>query len=198
MSATSATRNILILDGHPDAASGRFVHALAEAYRNGAVAAKHDARIVRLADLDFPLLRSEADYEKAEPSDAVRQCQGLIEWAQHVVVLYPLWLGSMPALLKALLEQVFRPGFAFARSGRWPKKLLEGRSARIVVTMGMPAPIYKWFYRAHSLRSFKRNILEFVGFRRVRSTVIGGVATLSAAQRATWLKSLHDLGSEGA
>jgi putative NADPH-quinone reductase len=68
-----------------------------------------------------------------------------------------IWLGDMPAVLKGFSEQVLRPGFAISgsRAGHLPKELLAGRSARIVVTMGMPA----LFYRAHSVKSLKRNIL---------------------------------------
>jgi putative NADPH-quinone reductase len=80
------------------------------------------------------------------------------------VIVYPLWLGTMPALLKGFLEQAFRPGFAFDTKpkGLWNRRL-KGGSARIVVTMGMPAFFYRVYYRAHSLKSLKRNILEFCG-----------------------------------
>jgi putative NADPH-quinone reductase len=123
-----------------------------------------------------------------------------MSWADHVVILYPLWLGSMPALLKALLEQMMRPGFAFStlRLGKWPVKFLSGKSARIVITMGMPAPIYRWYFRAHSLRSLQRNILKFVGFRSIRSTLIGNVADLSSATRTQWLDNLRALGRAAA
>lgn len=192
------SRNILILDGHPDPASDRFVHALAAAYLDGAEQGTHAVQAIRLADLKFPLLRSQADYERGEPVEAVRRCQDAMNWATHVVILYPLWLGSMPAMLKALLEQVLRPGFAFStlKQGRWPVKLLSGKSARIIVTMGMPALVYRWYYRAHSLRSLQRNILKFVGFRRVRTTIIGGIGGLSAAARSRWLDELRTLGRE--
>ena len=61
---------------------------------------------------------------------------------QHLVIFYPLWLGSMPALLEGFLEQALRPGFAIGKveSGTSWKKLLTGTSARIVVAMGMPRP----------------------------------------------------------
>ena len=192
--------NILILDGHPDPSAQRLVHALADAYRQGAEDAKHEVRVVRLADLTFPLLRSQADYEKEEPVEAVRQVQHLMDWASHVVIFYPLWLGSMPALLKALLEQMLRPGFAFStrKLGRWPVKYLSGKSARIVVTMGMPALIYRWYFRAHSLRSLQRNVLRFVGFRRVRSTIIGSAGSMSRSQRENWLRNVRELGHAAA
>jgi putative NADPH-quinone reductase len=116
-----------------------------------------------------------------------------------VVILYPLWLGDMPALLKGFFEQTLRPGFAIGKAapGRLPKKLLAGRSAHIVVTMGMPALFYKLYYRAHSLKSLKRNILEFCGFSPVRTTVIGMVEGSKDA-RAGWLTRLAVLGVQGA
>ena len=36
--------------------------------------------------------------------------------AEHIVFVFPLWLGKMPALLKGFLEQEMRPGVAFAYS----------------------------------------------------------------------------------
>lgn len=187
---------ILIIDGHPDPAAERLVHTMANAYREGAESSRHEVRTLRVADLDFPLLRTQTDYENGEPAQAVRECQGLFDWATHVVILYPLWLGSMPALLKGLLEQILRPGFAFSsrQQGRWPVKLQAGKSARIIVTMGMPAWLYRWYFRAHSVRSLKRNILHFVGFRRVRATLIGNVANLSADARQDCLQRIRSMG----
>jgi putative NADPH-quinone reductase len=192
--------NILVIDGHPDPCADRLVHALASAYRQGAEEAGHEIRVVRLADLTFPLLRSQSDYERGEPVEDVRQCQHLMEWATHIVIFYPLWLGSMPAMLKALLEQMMRPGVTFStkKLGRWPVKFMSGKSARIVVTMGMPAFLYRWYYRAHSLRSLQRNILKFVGFRRVRSTIIGSAGSMTRAQREDWLKNVRSLGQAAA
>lgn len=191
------SERVLVIDGHPDPAGERLVHALAEAYREGAQLS-HEVMSLRIADLDFPLLRTQADYEKGEPSQAIRHCQSMLDWATHVVIVYPLWLGSMPAILKGLLEQTLRPGFAFStrQQGRWPVKLQSGKSARIVVTMGMPGWLYRWYFRAHSLRSLQRNILHFVGFRRVRATLIGNVANLSEAQREAWLQRMRRLGRQ--
>ena len=64
---------ILILDGHPDPDGERFVHALARAYGEGAEQAGHEVHVIRLADLDFPILRSQADYQNALPPDAARR-----------------------------------------------------------------------------------------------------------------------------
>ncbi|WP_306147816.1 MULTISPECIES: NAD(P)H-dependent oxidoreductase [unclassified Roseibium] len=49
-------KRIVILDGHPDLAPNHLCHALAESYRSGAIEAGHDATLIRIADLDFPVL----------------------------------------------------------------------------------------------------------------------------------------------
>ena len=58
------TRRILIIQGHPDPAGRHFGHALADAYAEGAMAAGHEVRRIEVALLDFPLLRSQADWLK--------------------------------------------------------------------------------------------------------------------------------------
>jgi len=190
---------ITIVQGHPDPAGGHYGHALAHAYASGAEAARHEVRTIAVAELEFPLIRTRKEWEGELYPDAIRRAQDAIRWANHLVILYPLWLGSMPALLKAFLEQVMRPGLAFSKveAGKSWKKLLTGRSARIVVTMGMPALVYRWYFGAHSLKSLERNILGFVGIGPIRETLIGLVESCSAAKREKWLEKLHALGRAG-
>jgi putative NADPH-quinone reductase len=63
--------------------------------------------------------------------------------------------------------------------------------------MGMPSFVYRWFFLAHSLRSFERNILKFCGFGPVRSTVLGGVASGDSSKRLRWLDEMRALGRSG-
>lgn len=123
---------------------------------------------------------------------------------RHILRRYVLLLlGSMPAILKGFFEQVFRPGFAFGQAGSgagemsggcW-KKRLKGRSARIVVTMGMPASVYRWYFGAHGLKNLERNILKFVGIRPVRVSLIGMVEQSDSIRRA-WLERMQRLGTQ--
>ncbi len=188
---------IAIIQGHPDASQPHFGHALALAYTQGATAAGHEVRAVDITRLDFPLLRSKQDWEQGATPVTLRAAQETIAWADHLVIVYPLWLGGMPAMLKAFLEQIARPGFAFGPAGKNPlgKQLLKGRSARIVVTMGMPALLYRWYFRAHSLKSLERNILGFVGIAPIRATVIGMVESPDTSRRDKWLVKLRELGA---
>lgn len=189
------TRRILIIDGHPDPSEGRFVHALADAYADAAAAAGHQVRRLKIASLGFSLVSGNQDYLRGQPPTSIKAAQKDLRWCDHLVVFFPLWLGDMPALLKGLFEQVMRPGFAYeaATARGLPKQLLKGRSARIVVTMGMPAFFYRWYFRAHSLKSLERNILRFVGMAPVRSSIIGRVEDMGVEKRRAWVGAMQRL-----
>lgn len=193
-------KRILLIQGHPDSSEDHLCHLLAQAYADGARGAGHDVRHTKVAALDFPLLRSQDEWEKGSLPPGLRQAQADIAWAQHLVLVFPLWLGDMPALLKGFLEQVARPGFAFAHDKKNPlaKKGLSGRTARVIVTMGMPALVYRWYFWAHSIKSLKRNILGFVGIAPVSETLIGMAGNPATTKVADWVGKLEQLGREGA
>lgn len=190
------SRIVTLIQGHPDPNGGHFGHALADAYREGAGGVGHEVREIRVAKLSFPWLRSPEDFERGEPPPMIQEAQETIGDADHLVFVYPLWLGDLPAVLKAFLEQTFRPAFVTqdpkGLSGFGVRRL-KGTSARLVVTMGMPALFYRLFYRAHSVWSFKRNILHFCGIRPVAATLIG-MAGGSAKRRERWLHRARRLG----
>jgi len=192
---------IVIIDGHPDRSEERLCHALAAAYAEGSRSAGHNVKIFEIAQLDFPLLRSKEQFDQGALPEILQPAQDAIAAADHLVIVYPLWLGSMPALLKGFLEQIFRPSFAYdladPSTGKLTKRL-KGKSARIVVTMGMPALAYRWMFGAHSLKSLERNILGFVGIAPIKETLLGMVEVASPETRRKWLEEIERLGRSGA
>jgi putative NADPH-quinone reductase len=191
------TRRIAIIQGHPDPAGHHLLHALADAYAEGAKAGGHEVRSIEVAALDFPLLHTQEEFETgALPPALVGPC-GDLRWAEHWVFLFPLWHGTMPALLKGFLEHVFRPGFAMdIRESGLPRKLLAGRSARIVVTMGMPVLVYRWYFGAYGLRGFERSILSFAGIRPIRESLYG-LTGADDRKRARWIEDMRRHGRRG-
>jgi putative NADPH-quinone reductase len=189
---------ILIIQGHPDPAGGHFGHALAGAYAIGATAAGHEVRRVSVATLDFPLLQRQADWNTGPVPAGLRSTQADIAWADHLAIFFPLWLGTMPARLKGFFEQVLRPGFAFIEGeGRAARKGLTGKSARVVVTMGMPVFWYRWYFGAHGVRGLERSVLAFCGVDPIRETFIGLVGMKDEEVRERWIARLEDLGRKG-
>ncbi len=187
---------ILLIQGHPDAAKPHLCHALADAYAEGTRSGGFELRTIDVARLDFDILRSPYEWEHGPLPAGLKTVQDDLMWAEHIVFFFPLWLGDMPALLKGFLEQVARPGFAFKSADGNPfvHKALTGRSARVVVTMGMPALVYRYYFRAHSVKSLERNILGFIGIKPVNETLIGSVDKLDEADVKTWLTKMRALG----
>jgi putative NADPH-quinone reductase len=189
---------ILIVDAHPDPSPERYARALVRAYRDGAVRAGRSVEVLELHRMDIPFLRSPSAWREIEPPADIQLAMAAITRCVHLVLIYPLWLGSMPALAKAFFEQVARPGFAIdeAKLGLHPG-LLGGRSVRIIVTMGMPALVYRWYFSAHSLKALERNILAFCGFGPIRHTLIGNIEGIGDAARRRWLEKVEALGEAG-
>jgi putative NADPH-quinone reductase len=191
-------RRIVLIEGHPDPAGGRLLNALADAYAEGAREGSHEVRRVAVTRLDFPLLRTQAEFEKGALPPVLTQARDDMRWAEHWVFFFPLWHGTMPALLKGFLEHIFRPGFAMdysAKSG-FPKRLLAGRSARIVVTMGMPVLLYRWYFGAFGVRGFERSMLRFAGIRPIRESFYG-LSFTSEGKRVRWLAQMREHGRRG-
>lgn len=189
------SKHVLLVQAHPDSSQRHLCHALADAYAGGALAAGHEVRRLDISTLDFPLLRSQREWEQGVLPPGLADAQAAIKWAGHIVFLFPLWLGDMPALLKAFLEQVARPGFAFTgERNAFTRKGLTGRSARVVVTMGMPAAVYRWYFRAHSIKSLERNILGFVGIAPVHESLVGSVGNMTEKDAGKWFARMDKLG----
>jgi len=187
---------VAIVQGHPDPGRRHLCHGLADAYADGASAAGHTVIRIEPAQIHFPMLRSQQDFEAGQLPSMLVPARDAIVSARHLVIIFPLWHGTMPALLKAFLEQVMRPGIAMKyRTQGFPRGLLAGRSARIVVTMGMPAFVYRWYFRAHGVRGLERSILRFAGMKPVRETLFGGVGEADEAHRQRWLDQMKSYGA---
>ena len=115
------------------------------------------------------------------------------------MIIHPLWHSGMPALLWAFFEQVFRYGFFAEKSTagrRWPKRLLRGRSAHVVITMGMPGFFYRWYMRAHGLKMFSDGVLWWSGITPARSTLIGGVGGMTPEKSRYWIERMNAAGRQ--
>ena len=188
------SKRILVILGHP--ADDSFCSALASSYLAGAKAAGNEVQLISLGKSSFdPVLHNGyATIQKLE-SDLVA-AQTAIAWAQHIVFVYPIWWGAMPALLKGFIDRVFLPGFAFKyRDGSafWDR-LLSGRSAHLLVTMDTPPWYFRWVYRMPGHNQMKRTILEFSGIKPVAVSSFGPIKASSQQKREKWLAQANAYG----
>lgn len=189
-------KKILIIQGNPDSSS--FCDALAKAYKKGAFGANAEVKEINIREIEFTfnLPFGYKNMDKLEPG--LIKAQELIQWANHLVFVYPTWWGTMPALLKGFIDRVFLPGFAFQyRKGSvWWDKLLKGKSARLIVTMDTPPWYYRLIYRCPGHNAMKKSTLEFCGVKPVRISSIGPIKHSKKSKRISWLNQVEKLGEK--
>jgi NAD(P)H dehydrogenase (quinone) len=184
--------SIVIVVGH--ARTATFCDALGAAYVRGAEAAGHTITLLVTARMVFDPILHEG-FGKVQPLEPdLRAAHDAMLAADHLVFIFPLWLGTLPAILKGVLERVLQPDLVEpSKQGKFTQ-ILKGKSARVIVTMGMPGFIYRWWFGAHALKMLKRNILRFMGVGPVRSTIYGNVEGAGAAGRQRWLEQVEEFG----
>jgi NAD(P)H dehydrogenase (quinone) len=187
---------IMVVVGHPQR-HNTFCEALGKAYADGAEHAGHEVKLFLLARMTFdPILREGYHQEQPLEPDLTTAYQALAA-CDHLVMVFPLWCGDMPALLKGFIERLLQPDLI----ARWNTEsamdwhIFHDKTARIVMTMGMPVSIYRFWYWGHALKLLKRNILHFVGIKPVRDTLYGMIGTSKPEQRERWLAEMRTLGA---
>jgi len=195
-----SAKKIFLLLGHPDASG--ICGQLADAYVQGAKEAGHDVKRMNIGEMQFdPILhRGYRVWQELEP-DLVR-FQELVHWADHFVIVYPVWWVSMPAILKGLFDRAWLPGSAFryikTRNGErtifW-HRLFRGKTARIIMTSGT-RPLLVRFLPGNVNAQLRWGILWFAGFR-VRTTWYGPAERPADDMRRRWLEHVRDLGRGG-
>ena len=187
---------IAIVVGNPMRDS--YSEALGQAYLRGAQSGGHEARLFMLPRMNFDAILREG-YRREQPlePDLVAARQAL-KSSDHLVFVFPLWCGDMPALMKGFIERVLQLDLLAIQGShnRASWSILKGKSARIIMTMGMPGWFYRWYFGAHALKLLKRNILHFTGVSPVRSTVYGMVVGVGDDKRKQWLREVEALGHQ--
>ena len=190
-------RKILIINGHPDKES--FNHALAASYKKGVLASGFELEEINIGELGFNPNLQFGYRKRTELEPDLIDAQDKIKWADHIVWVYPVWWGSVPAIMKGFLDRVFLPGFAFKkREGSvWWDKYLTGRSAHLISTLDQPGWYYSLINGAPSHKAMKKLTMNFVGIKKVRTTTIAPLRLSSEAFRKKWLRKVEQLGKAG-
>lgn len=187
-------KKILIINGHPDKES--LCSQLAQGYMDGAMESGAECSLYNISDLNFSPNLSLGYRKRTELEPDLVTIQSEISNADHLVIVYPIWWATFPALLKGLIDRVFLPGFAFKyreNSLLWDK-LLVGKSARLIVTMDSPRWYYSLFLKNAGIRALKTGVLEFCGVKPVNITKFGSVKQSNEFIIKAWIHKAEKLG----
>lgn len=189
-------KKILIFLGNPtsDSYSGR----LANAYEESAKSAGFYTDRININDLTFdPILHQGYKTIQALEPDLL-MVQNKINWADHVVVIYPNWWCSMPAVMKGMFDRMWLPGFAF-NFDKQTKKLIQrlrGKSAHVIIVAGTHSPFMTWWKFGDYTNEIAHGILGFAGFK-VKVTAFGPTEKVSPQVLDAWVHKVERLGVQG-
>ncbi|WP_175650575.1 NAD(P)H-dependent oxidoreductase [Pseudomonas sp. Marseille-P9899] len=164
-------QNALIVVAHPDTES--LTHRVAAELARGV--AEQDA--FELADLsaegfdprynteDLDLFRNQA----AVPADVVAE-QARIDRADALVLVYPVYWWSFPALLKGWIDRVFTSGWAYDQA---EQGLLQRLPVHLVAIAGAGPRTYdKHGYSVAMHTQIEHGIFGYCGARVASSTLL--------------------------
>lgn len=187
-------KNILIINGHPNAESFNF--AIADFYKKGAMASKAKVETIVIADLKFNPNLGFGYQKRTELEPDLIASWEKIKKADHLVWIHPVWWGGMPAITKGFIDRLFLPGraFQYRENSVWWDKLLKGKTAHIITTLDQPGWYYRLFFGRPSVNQLKKSTLEFCGVKPVKVSYVGVVKTSDEEQRKKWLHKIYKLG----
>jgi len=189
-----ATKKILVLLGHPDSES--LCREFCDSYANGAKSVGHEVRRVNLGDLNFdPILhKGYKVIQELEPD--LKQLQEDIRWCEHLVIVYPSWWSTMPALLKGMFDRMWLPGFAynFNKNGLGWKRLLKGRTGRVFVTSDSPPLVARMLF-GDNTNEIQDGILWFSGIH-TKMKKVGPMKKISPEKRTSWINKFETFGKK--
>lgn len=189
-------KKIAIINGHPNKES--FNVGVIEAYKQGARQAGAEVKEIVIADLNFnPNLQFGYQKRMELEPDLIKAWE-IIQWADHLVWVHPVWWGGLPAITKGFIDRLFLSGMAYKyrENSIWWDKLLKGKTGHIITTLDQPGWYYRLMYGRPSVNQLKKSTLEFCGVKPVKVTYIGIIRNSKEEQRVQWLQKIKKLGEK--
>jgi len=187
-------KKIALINGHPNHESFNF--ALAEAYKKGVEDSGAEIKEIIIRDLDFNPNLQFGYQKRMDLEPDLLKAWEIIQWADHLVWVHPIWWGGLPAITKGFIDRLFLPGLAFKyrENSVWWDKFLKGKTAHIITTIDQPGWYYRMFYGRPSINQLKKSTLEFCGVKPVKVTYIGIIKNSKEEQRQKWIEKVYSLG----
>ena len=193
--------NTLIVFNHPY--GGSFCGAILAAVERGLKTGGHKCRVINLDQDDFdPVMRSKdllafvgagrAGEDALDAiDDQVREYKEHLEWAEHLVMIFPIWWMTTPAMTKGFIDKVIFPTIAYdMKDGRLVSRL-SLRKVTVITTMNTPADIYREVFGNPLEGSLIKGTFRQIGIENIEWTSLSEVKQVSREQREAWLEEIE-------
>ena len=198
----------LIIYYHPH--EGSFCSAIRDAVISGLEVGKHEYKLVDLGVDEFdPVMRAkdlkafamagrigEEGLEGVDP--IVLKYMKKLRWAEHIVMIFPIWWMSMPAMMKGFVDKVIFPGVVYKMEGGNLVSMLSGlKQVTIITTMNPPADVYKNMFNNSIEGSLIKGTFNKIGIHDIRWISLNMVKQVGDEKRWVWLDEIENQFASG-
>jgi NAD(P)H dehydrogenase (quinone) len=205
--------NVLIVYAHQEPKS--FNHSMKELAVRTLTGAGHHVQVSDLYAMDFKAEADRCDFDEMADADFfkyqleqvhafhrgtlapdIQEEQQKLLWCDALILQFPLWWFSLPAILKGWVDRVFSAGFAYG-AGKWyDQGGLRGRRAMLALTTGGPASVYGRDGMNGNIHEIlfhiNHGMLYFTGFDVLPPFIAWSVARVTPEQREKYLEEYKE------
>lgn len=192
----------LIIYYHPH--EGSFCSALRDSVKAGLHKGQHECKTIDLDKDGFdPVMRAkdlkafvqagrigEEGLDGVDP--IVLRYRKKLRWAEHIVMIFPIWWMTMPATVKGFVDKVIFPGVAYKMdSGKLVSMMSELKHVTIITTMNTPAEVYRNQFCNSLEGSLIKGTFNQIGIHDIRWISLNMVKQVGDEKRWLWLDEIE-------
>ena len=194
----------LIIYNHPH--EGSFCSAIREAVHSGLKKGGHPCKVINLDKDQFdPVMRGkdlkafvmagrmgEEGLDGVDP--IVLRYMKKLHWAEHIVMIFPVWWMLMPALTKGFIDKVIFPAVAYGYTakGEMRSRLDSLRRVTLITTMSSPSEVYGTLMGDAVWRAFKNGTFTAIGVDNCRWMNFDRINDVTRDKRLEWLRDVEE------
>lgn len=192
----------LIVYNHPR--EGSFCSAVREAVENGLKTGNHEYKVIDLDRDGFdPVMREkdlkafvtagrigEDGLEEVDP--LVLRYMKMMRWAEQIVMIFPIWWMTTPAMTKGFIDKVIFPGIVYKmEGGKLVSKLSSLKQVTIITTMNTPSEVYQDVFGNSLEGSLVKGTFNQIGIHDIRWISLNMVKQAGDEKRWVWLDEIE-------
>ncbi|SFL53151.1 NAD(P)H-dependent oxidoreductase [Salibacterium qingdaonense] len=189
-------KRVLIWFMHPDRNSfnGTVLKTLQQRLELWGV--QTQVRWIPEMDISFQLTKNEYHESlSGRYPEEIQYEHSWINWADAVLLIFPLWWGGFPAAGKGFMDRVLSYGFAYTMEGETPVPKMEGKKVGAVYTTGAPKEDF-CSSRERLEALWDEQIFAFCGFETLPFLHLGNVVQTDEAGRDKRLGNVEKYAEE--
>lgn len=187
---------VTVIYSHPW--EGSFNHAILKTVKESLIRNKHTFNIIDLNKEGFnPVFKVKelSLFKLGKYLDPkVGKYQKMILNSDHLIFIFPIWWGDVPAILRGFFDKVFLKKWAYDQTdaGFLKGKLNFIKSSSLIMTMGAPKVYYHLSLKSSIRKNIAVRILKMCGIKKSDLIAFCSIDKSTGLSRKKWLEEIKN------